>query len=102
MNKILVLLLVNFLGLIPAVWADDFSPMNQDTITRTNNGTTPVASNTLPSVAANTSVPSNISTWVFQIDGETAFPTGNLNNAVDEGWGLEASVGYRFPQNITL
>jgi hypothetical protein len=100
------LLLVVFLGTMVSsacAWADDFSPMNQDTITRTNNGTTPVANNTLPSVAANNAaVPASVGTWILQIDGETGFPTGNLNNVAAEGWGPEGSFGYRFPQNFTL
>ncbi len=97
-----MLLLINALGLIPAAWADDFSPMNQDTITRTNNGTVPVAGNTVPLAVSNTTVPIAMGTWVFQVDGETSFPTGHLNNSVGEGWGPEGSFGYRFPQNITL
>jgi hypothetical protein len=100
------LLLLVFLGTLfssSSVWADDFSPMNQDTITQTNNSTAPVANNTLPSVAANNAaVPTNIGTWIFQVDGETSFPTGHLNNVAAEGWGPEGSFGYRFPQNITL
>lgn len=103
MNKILILLLINMLGLISAVWADDFSPMNQDTITRTNSGTAPIVNNTLPSVVANNAaIPVNTGTWVIQVDGETAFPTGHLNDRVSEGWGPEGSFGYRFPENITL
>jgi hypothetical protein len=102
MNKILILLLINYLGFISAARADDFSPMNQDTITRTNNGTTPAAVGAAPSAIANTAIPSNFGTWIIQVDGETSFPTGRLNNVAVEGWGPEASFGYRFPQNITL
>jgi len=97
-----MLLLINLLGFIPSVRADDFTPLNQDTITRTNNGNTPAAVGPAPSVVANTTVPSPLGTWVVQVDGETSFPTGRLNNVVGEGWGPEGSFGYRFPQNITL
>jgi len=48
-----------------------------------------------------TATPS-IGTIVFQIDGETSFPQGQLNNTALQGWGPEISGGYRFPQNITL
>jgi hypothetical protein len=103
MKNLLLLIFWGTLFSSASAWADDFSPMNQDTITQTNNGTAPVVSNTVPSVAANNAVvPANIGTWVLQIDGETSFPTGRLNNVADEGWGPEGSIGYRFPQNITL
>lgn len=82
--------------------ADDFTPMNQDTITRTNNGTTPVAVGNTSAAVSNISAPSATDTWVFQIDIESSFPTGRLSNQAAEGWGPEGSLGYRFAQNITL
>jgi hypothetical protein len=76
MKKLLLLVLFGALGLSP-VWADSTIP-------------------------ADPPAKPDIGTWVFQINSETGFPTGRLNNVVNEGWGAQASFGYRFPQNITL
>ena len=40
--------------------------------------------------------------WFMQINGDTSFPTANLANQVNQGWGGEGSVGYRFPANLEL
>lgn len=104
MKKISILFCIGMLSLSSMSRADDFTPMNQDSITRTNNGTTPVKNNTLPEAVATPVVPvqPNVGCWIFQVNAETGFPTGNLNNVANEGWGSEGSFGYRFPQNITI
>ena len=76
MKKLLILFFIGVLGLSP-VWADSTIP-------------------------ADPPAKPDIGTWVFQINSETGFPTGRLNNVVNEGWGAQASFGYRFPQNISL
>jgi len=38
----------------------------------------------------------------FQVNGDTSFPTANLANQVNQGWGGEGSVGFRFPMNLEL
>ena len=38
--------------------------------------------------------------WFMQLNGDTSFPTANLANQVNQGWGGEGSIGYRFPQNF--
>lgn len=78
MRKFLLLWLFVALGLVP-LWADNSVIPPPDAPAHLNAGT-----------------------WVVQINSETGFPTGHLNNAVNEGWGAQASVGYRFPQNISL
>jgi hypothetical protein len=40
--------------------------------------------------------------WYMQINGDTSFPTANLANQVNQGWGGEGSIGYRFPQKLDL
>jgi len=40
--------------------------------------------------------------WFMQINGDTSFPTATLANEVNQGWGGEGSIGYRFPQNFDL
>ncbi len=40
--------------------------------------------------------------WVIQLNGDTGFATGNLAKNVNQGWGGEGSIGYRFPSNILL
>jgi hypothetical protein len=51
------------------------------------------------SVLADTSVDNG--SWFIQINGDTGFPTGNLYNAVNQGWGGEGSIGYR-TDNLAL
>jgi hypothetical protein len=41
-------------------------------------------------------------TWFMQLNGDTSFPTANLANQVNQGWGGEGSIGYCFPQNLEL
>ena len=38
----------------------------------------------------------------MQINGDTSFPTANLANQVNQGWGGEGSIGYRFPANLEV
>jgi opacity protein-like surface antigen len=38
--------------------------------------------------------------WFMQVNADTSFPTANLANQVNQGWGGEGSIGYRFPQNF--
>jgi len=38
----------------------------------------------------------------LQVNGDTSFPTGNLSSAVNQGWGGEGSIGYRFQDVLTL
>lgn len=104
MKKILALFFIGIMSLSSVSRADDFTPMNQDTITSTNNGTVPVANNTLPEAVTTpvTPVQPNGGCWVFQVNAETGFPMGRLNNVANEGWGSEGSFGYRFRQNITV
>src|SRR5665213_922041 len=104
MKKKLALFFIGMMSLSSVSRADDFTPMNQDTITRTNNGPTPVRDNTVPQAVTTpvNPVQTNLGCWVFQVNAETGFPTGNLNNVANEGWGSEGSIGYRFPQNITI
>jgi hypothetical protein len=103
MKIVLTLFFIGMLGFVSTSWADDFEPMNADSITKTNNDTAPVVVNTVPAATpTETPVPVVISSWVFQLNAETGFPTGHLNSIADQGWGAVASVGYRFPQNITL
>jgi hypothetical protein len=104
MKMFLALFFISMMSLGSISRADDFDPLNPDTITRTNSGTTPVRNNTIPEAVAPPGIPvqTNIGCWIFQVNAETGFPTGNLNNVVNEGWGSEASFGYRFPQNITI
>jgi hypothetical protein len=40
--------------------------------------------------------------WFMQINGDTSFPTANLSNQVNQGWGGEGAIGYRFPMNLEL
>ncbi len=103
MKKISILFFTGMLSLSSISRADDFDPLNTSTISRTNYGASPVRNNTVPGAdtAAVKVVQSNTGCWVFQVNAETGFPTGNLTRAANAGWGGEASFGYRFPQNIT-
>jgi hypothetical protein len=40
--------------------------------------------------------------WFVQMNGDTSFPTGNLTNRVNQGWGGEGSLGYRFSRDAEL
>jgi hypothetical protein len=40
--------------------------------------------------------------WFMQLNGDTSFPTANLSNQVNQGWGGEGSIGYRFPQHFDI
>jgi hypothetical protein len=104
MKKLLILFFIGMMGLSSVSRADDFDPLNPDTISRTNNGTAPVRNNTVPEAVTTpvSPVQTNVGCWVFQVNAETGFPTGDLNNVANEGWGSEGSFGYRFPQNITV
>jgi opacity protein-like surface antigen len=57
------------------------------------------------SIAAADAVPPgpvNNGAWFMQLNGDTSFPTANLANQVNQGWGGEGSIGYTFPQNFSL
>ncbi len=77
MKNILMVLLLASLGLASTAYADT-------------------------EISATSTATPTIGTIVFQIDGETSFPQGQLGNTALQGWGPEISGGYRFPQNITL
>jgi hypothetical protein len=51
---------------------------------------------------ADSMAPVESGSWFMQINGDTSFPTANLANQVNQGWGGEGSIGYRFPMNIEL
>jgi len=40
--------------------------------------------------------------WFAQINGNTCFPSGHLSQNVDQGWGFEASLGYRLPGHVEI
>jgi hypothetical protein len=40
--------------------------------------------------------------WFMQLNGDTSFPTTNFANQVNQGWGGEGSIGYRFPVDLEL
>ncbi len=40
--------------------------------------------------------------WFFQLNGDTSFPTARLSNEVNQGWGGEGSIGFRFPDVLSL
>jgi hypothetical protein len=44
----------------------------------------------------------DITAWFAQISGNSNFPTGHLDQAVNQGWGGEGSIGYRLPGHIEL
>ncbi|HTA77838.1 MAG TPA: outer membrane beta-barrel protein [bacterium] len=77
MKNILMVLLLASMGLAAAVHADT-------------------------EIAVSSTATPSVGTIVFQLDGETSFPQGQLGNTALQGWGPEISGGYRFPQNITL
>jgi hypothetical protein len=54
-----------------------------------------------PSDSDNTNAPEN-GTWFIQVNGDLDSPTGNLANAVNQGWGGEGSIGYRLSQNFQI
>jgi hypothetical protein len=39
-------------------------------------------------------------TWILQMNGDTGFPTGSLSHNVNQGWGGEGSIGFRFPIDL--
>ncbi len=41
-------------------------------------------------------------TWFMQMNGDLDFPTGNLAQAVDQGWGGEISIGYHLPRDFEI
>jgi len=43
-----------------------------------------------------------ITGWIFQGCLDNSFTLGNLSNDVNEGWGGETSLGYRFPNNLEI
>src|SRR5665213_166774 len=47
-------------------------------------------------------VPVSYEKWFMQINGDLGSPTGNLANAVNQGWGGEAAIGYYFPHNLEI
>jgi hypothetical protein len=40
--------------------------------------------------------------WFIQINGDSGFPTGNLANNVNQGWGGEGSIGYHFAHDYAV
>jgi outer membrane protein W len=47
-------------------------------------------------------VPASNGKWFMQLNGDLDSPTGNLANAVNQGWGGEAAIGYYFPHNFEI
>jgi hypothetical protein len=54
-----------------------------------------------PNDSDNTDPPEK-GTWFLQLNGDLDAPTGNLANAVNQGWGLEGSIGYHLPKNFEI
>jgi hypothetical protein len=44
----------------------------------------------------------DVTAWFAQLKGNSDFPSGHLADAVNQGWGGEASVGYRLPGHWEL
>jgi hypothetical protein len=40
--------------------------------------------------------------WFMQLNGDSSFPTANFSGQVNQGWGGEGSIGYRFPGDLAL
>ena len=88
MKIILAGLILLTLSLASLAWAD--------TVPGPNNG-----SWVSPSDSDNTDPPEK-GTWFLQVNGDLDSPTGNLANAVNQGWGGEASIGYHLPENFEI
>jgi hypothetical protein len=54
-----------------------------------------------PSDSDNTNPPET-GTWFMQINGDLDSPTGNLANAVNQGWGGEGSIGYHLDRSFQI
>lgn len=44
----------------------------------------------------------DVTAWFAQINGNSDFPSGNLGKGVNQGWGGEASAGFRAPGHIEV
>ncbi len=45
---------------------------------------------------------SNTGAVFMQINGDTSYPTAAFATQVNQGWGGEGSIGYRFPMNLEV
>jgi hypothetical protein len=88
MKTILICLVL--LALNPA------SPVRADAIPGSANG-----SWVSPADSDNTNPPES-GTWFMQLNGDLDSPTGNLANAVNQGWGGEASIGYHLTRDFQI
>jgi hypothetical protein len=79
---------LTLLTLVSPAWADNApAPNNGNWVS--------------PSDSDNTDPPEK-GTWFMQLNGDLDSPTGNLANAVNQGWGGEASIGYHLYKNLQL
>jgi Outer membrane protein beta-barrel domain len=88
MKIILIWLIFFTLGSVLPAWAD----------TAPSTDTSPWVS---PNDSDNTNPPEK-GTWFMQMNGDLDSPTGNLANAVNQGWGLEISVGYHLSKSFQV
>ncbi len=73
------------LSVVPFAWADSVS--GQNTV-----GSSGIDNRDHPEKG----------TWFMQMNGDLDSPTGNLANAVNQGWGGEGSIGYRLSSHFQL
>jgi hypothetical protein len=88
MKIILIWLILLTLGSTSRVWADTVTGQN--------------AGSWVSPADSDNKDPLETGTWFMQLNGDLDSPTGNQANAVNQGWGGEASVGYHLTQDFQI